>query len=109
MRASIMRSWSATETLLRAVVEVALQPPPLGVAGGDDALARGPQLRELMLRRRPQPRIVERDRAPTDLAAAGFDQPVLPTEVAWTCLRSGCGATSPAVREPAGVSVRRGR
>ena len=28
------------EPLLRAVVEVALDPPPLGVGGGDDALAR---------------------------------------------------------------------
>ena len=34
------------EPLLRAVVEVALQPPPLRVARGDEALARGAQLRE---------------------------------------------------------------
>ena len=42
------RSWIATrdEPLLRAVVEVALEPPALGVAGRDDALARGLQLVE---------------------------------------------------------------
>ena len=32
------------EALLGAVVEVALEPPPLGVAGRDDALPRGLQL-----------------------------------------------------------------
>ena len=35
------------EPLLRAVVEVALEPPPLGVAGGDDAR---PRRRELLAR-----------------------------------------------------------
>ena len=50
------------EPLLCAVVEVALQPPPFGVAGGDDALARGPQLREPILGLGLQPRVVERDR-----------------------------------------------
>ena len=50
------------EPLLRAVVEVALQPPPLRVAGGDDALARGAQLREPVLGLGLQPRVVERDR-----------------------------------------------
>ena len=34
----------ADEPLLRAVVEVALEPPPLVVAGGDDPLARVLQL-----------------------------------------------------------------
>ena len=50
------------EPLLRAVVEVALQPPPFRVAGGDDALARGAQLREPVLGLGLQPRVVERDR-----------------------------------------------
>ena len=50
------------EPLLRAVVEVALEPPPLRVAGGDDALARGAQLREPVLGLGLQPRVVERDR-----------------------------------------------
>ena len=60
----IIRSCSATddEPLLRAVVEVALEPPPLGVAGGDDALARGAQLGEPVLGLGLQPRVVERDR-----------------------------------------------
>ena len=34
------------EPLLRSVVQVALQAPALGVAGRDDALARGLDLRE---------------------------------------------------------------
>ena len=50
------------EPLLRAVVEVALQPPAFGVAGGDDALARRPELGEPILGLRLQPRVVERDR-----------------------------------------------
>ena len=50
------------ESLLRAVVQVALEPAPLCVAGGDDALARGAQLGELALGLRLQPRVVERDR-----------------------------------------------
>src|SRR5207244_5537597 len=37
------------EALLRAGVEVPLQPPPLGVPGLDDAGARGPQLFLLLL------------------------------------------------------------
>ena len=34
------------EPLLRAVVQVALQPPPLGVAGGDDAAGATPAPRQ---------------------------------------------------------------
>ena len=52
----------ADEPLLCAVMEVALQPPPFGVTGGDDALARGPQLREPILGLGLQSRVVERDR-----------------------------------------------
>ena len=37
------------EALLRAVVQVALEPPALGVARCDDALPRGPQLAEPLL------------------------------------------------------------
>ena len=64
MRLWIIRSWSATddEPLLCAVVEVALEPPPLRVAGGDEALARGAQLGEPALGLGLQPRVVERDR-----------------------------------------------
>ena len=40
------------QPLLRAVVQVALEPPALGVAGGDDPLARGLQLGEPRLRTR---------------------------------------------------------
>ena len=50
------------EPRLRPVVEVALEPPALGVAGSDDALARRAQLGEPVLRLRLQPRVVERDR-----------------------------------------------
>ena len=43
MSAWINRSWIATvvQPLLRPVVQVALEPPPLGVAGGDQPLPRG--------------------------------------------------------------------
>jgi hypothetical protein len=44
-------------------VEVPLEPPPLGVAGRDDALTRGPQLGQPVLGRGLQPRIVERERS----------------------------------------------
>ena len=50
------------EPLLRAVVEVALEPPPLRVACGDEALARGAELGEPILALRLEPRVVERDR-----------------------------------------------
>src|SRR4051794_41830416 len=50
------------ESLLRAVVEVALEPAPLRVAGGDDALARGAQLGEPAPGLGGPPRGVERDR-----------------------------------------------
>ena len=50
------------QALLRAVVQVALEPPPLGVAGGDDPLARGLELGQLRLGLGEQPRVVDRDR-----------------------------------------------
>ena len=51
------------EPLLRAVVQVALEPPALGVAGRDDALARGLQLGEPRLATpRCEVLVLERDR-----------------------------------------------
>ena len=49
------------EPLLGAVVEVALEPPPLGVAGLDDARPRRAQLLEPRARLRLQPLVVERE------------------------------------------------
>ena len=50
------------EPLLRAVVEVALEAAALGVARGDEALARGAQLREAGLGLGLQVLVLERDR-----------------------------------------------
>ena len=50
------------EPLLGAVVEVALEPPALGVARRDDPLARGLQLGEPRRRLGVQARVLERDR-----------------------------------------------
>ena len=50
------------EALLRAVVQVALEPPPLRVAGRDDPLARGLQLDHPGLRLGVQVLVLERDR-----------------------------------------------
>ncbi len=50
------------EPLLRAVVQVALQPPALGVAGRDDPLARRLQLDQPRLRLGVQVLVLERDR-----------------------------------------------
>ena len=47
------------QPLLGAVVEVALEPPPLGVSGLDDAGARGAHLGELGAELRLQPRVLE--------------------------------------------------
>ena len=49
------------EPLLGAVVEVALEPPPLGIARLDGARARGAQLLEPRPRLRLQPLVVERE------------------------------------------------
>ena len=51
------------ELLLRAVVEVALEPPPLGLAGGDDPLPRGVHLVELGADLAGQALVVEREPA----------------------------------------------
>ena len=59
------------EPLLGTVVQVALQPPPLGVAGGDDPLARGLQLGELHMGLRMQVLVLDRDRR---RRAGGLDQ-----------------------------------
>ena len=48
------------QPLLGAVVQVALEPAALGVAGLDGARARGAQLLELRARLRLQPLVVER-------------------------------------------------
>ena len=50
------------QALLRAVVQVALEPPALGVAGRDDPLARGLQLGQPRLRLGLQVLVLERDR-----------------------------------------------
>ena len=50
------------EPLLGAVVQVALEPPPLRVAGRDDPLARGLQLDQPRLRLGVQVLVLERDR-----------------------------------------------
>ena len=64
MRPWISRSCSGErdEPLLRAVVQVALEPPALGVAGRDDPLARRLQLGEPRLGLRVQALVLERDR-----------------------------------------------
>ena len=49
------------QALLGAVVEVALEPPPLGVAGLDDPRARGAHLGELGAQLRLQARVLERE------------------------------------------------
>ena len=50
------------EPLLRAVVQVALDPAALGVPGRHQALARGAQLREALLGLHVQPLVLDRDR-----------------------------------------------
>ena len=49
------------QALLGAVVEVALEPPPLGVAGLDDARARGAHLGELGAQLGLQARVLQRE------------------------------------------------
>ena len=49
------------EALLGAVMQVALEPPALGVAGRDDALPRRPQLGSCPQRPGPQVLVLERD------------------------------------------------
>ena len=54
------------EPLLRAVVQVALDPPPLGVPGLGDPRARGLDLGELQPQLDAQPRELDRDRGRVD-------------------------------------------
>ena len=55
------REGEADEALLGAVVEISFEPAPLGVAGLDDARARGAQRRELSPSFRLQPLVLERE------------------------------------------------
>ena len=55
------RERQGDQTLLGAVVQVALQPPPFGVPPFDDADARSAQVRELGADLRLQPLVVEGD------------------------------------------------
>ena len=64
-------SASVDQALLRAVVQVALQPPALDVAGLDDPGARRAQLVEARLQVRVQTCVLERDRGDR---AGGIDQ-----------------------------------
>ena len=57
----LQREPEREQPLLRAVVEVALEPPPLLVAGADDAGSRGAQLGELRAQLRLQPLVLERE------------------------------------------------
>ena len=58
------------EPLLRAVVQVALEAPPLRVAGGDDALARRLQLGQPVRRLLVQQLVLERDRSAAAVTAS---------------------------------------
>jgi hypothetical protein len=55
----LQREAEAEQTLLRAVVEVALQSPAFPVADLDDACARGAQLRELRADRRAKALVLD--------------------------------------------------
>ena len=57
----LQREADAEQALLRAVVEVALEAPPLGVARLDEPHARRAQLRELAAELRMQPLVLERE------------------------------------------------
>ena len=60
-RSELQRHPEAEQPLLGAVVEVALEPPPLVVAGLDDPRPRGAKLRELGAQLGLQPLVLERE------------------------------------------------